>query len=199
MRVSWQQFENDVMSCQACELYRTCTHKVPGQGDPLSPLMLIGEGPGQREDEQGLAFVGPAGQLLTKMLAAISLPRERVYICNVVKCRPPQNRQPTPEEQEACLPLLREQTALIRPRVILLLGATAVNRVLGPDYRITRCRGKWIEKKGCWILATYHPSALLRDVSKKKDAWQDLQVLRDKLVELGLFNDLLNKQQVTEE
>ena len=130
MRISWEQLSHNIESCQACGLAAGCRRKVPGQGDPHAPLMLIGEGPGEQEDRQGLAFVGPAGQLLTRMLAAISLPRDRVYICNVVKCRPPNNRQPTPEEMAACLLHLRGQVALVRPRVILLLGATAVAAVL---------------------------------------------------------------------
>ena len=188
--ITWELFEQQVEACRLCGLARNIRHKVPGQGDRSSPLMLIGEGPGQAEDEQGLAFVGPAGQLLTKMLAAIGLPRERVYICNVVKCRPPGNRIPTPEEAEACKIHLRMQTWLIRPKVILLLGATAAKDVLGPEIRITRDRGKWTEQKGVWILPTYHPSALLRDESKKPEAWEDLKSLKAKLTELGLYGDL---------
>ena len=193
MRISWEQLSHNIESCQACGLAAGCRRKVPGQGDPHAPLMLIGEGPGEQEDRQGLAFVGPAGQLLTRMLAAISLPRDRVYICNVVKCRPPNNRQPTPEEMAACLPHLRGQVALVRPRVILLLGATAVAAVLGPQERITRCRGRWFERKGTHIIATYHPSALLRDPSKKRAAWEDLQSLRQRLIELSLYPDLLKE------
>ncbi len=188
--ITWELFEQQVAECRLCGLCRNIRNKVPGQGDRKSPLMLIGEGPGRDEDEQGLAFVGAAGQLLTRMLAAIQLPRERVYICNVVKCRPPQNRIPTPEEAEACKIHLRMQTWLVRPKVILLLGATAAKDILGPDVRITRDRGKWVEKKGVWILPTYHPSALLRDESKKPEAWADMQSLRDKLRELGLYQDL---------
>ena len=188
--ITWELFERQVEECRMCGLCRNIRHKVPGQGDREAPLMLIGEGPGRDEDEQGLAFVGAAGQLLTRMLASIGLPRERVYICNVVKCRPPQNRIPTPEEAEACKIHLRMQTWLVRPKVILLLGATAAKDVLGPDVRITRDRGKWTEKKGVWILPTYHPSALLRDASKKPEAWEDLQRLRDKLQELGLYRDI---------
>ena len=188
--MDWQQLYSHIENCQNCALYQGCTHKVPGQGDLRAPLMLIGEGPGQHEDEQGLAFVGPAGQLLTQMLSAIRLPRDRVYICNVVKCRPPHNRQPLPEEVQACLPYLRRQFLLVRPRVILLLGATAVSAVLGPEYRITRCHGQWVSRKGVDIIATYHPSALLRDAGKKRPAWEDLQKLRDRLKELELYQDL---------
>lgn len=188
--MDWRQLYSHIENCQNCALYQGCTHKVPGQGDLRAPLMLIGEGPGQHEDEQGLAFVGPAGQLLTQMPSAIRLPRDRVYICNVVKCRPPHNRQPLPEEVQACLPYLRRQFLLVRPRVILLLGATAVSAVLGPEYRITRCHGQWVSRKGVDIIATYHPSALLRDAGKKRPAWEDLQKLRDRLKELELYQDL---------
>ena len=189
--MTWELFEEQVEACRACPLCRQIRHKVPGQGDRSAPLMLIGEGPGQTEDEEGLAFVGAAGQLLTKMLAAIGLPRERVYICNVVKCRPPMNRVPTPEEAAACRIHLRNQTWLVRPQVIVLLGATAARYLLDPEIRITRDRGKWTERKGVWMMPTYHPSALLRDASKKPEAWEDMQRLRDKLKELGLYTDLL--------
>jgi len=191
MRISWEQLRENILACENCELCKGCIQKVPGQGDVHAPLMLIGEGPGEQEDRQGLAFVGPAGQLLTRMLAAINLPRERVYICNVVKCRPPRNRQPSAEEIQACIGHLRAQTALIRPKVILLLGATAVSAVLGPEYRITRCHGQWYERKGTWIIATYHPSALLRDETKKRAAWDDLKRLKQKLRELSIYDDLM--------
>lgn len=188
--ISWELLESQVEACRMCGLCEHIHHKVPGQGDHHSPLMFIGEGPGQVEDEQGLAFVGPAGQLLTRMLLAIDLPRDRVYICNVVKCRPPNNRIPEPQEAAACMLHLRMQVALVRPRVIVLLGSTAAKNTLGEDIRITRDRGKWFERKGVWMMPTYHPSALLRDTSKKRDAWEDMQSLRDKLMELGLYSDI---------
>ena len=185
MMVSWESLAEQIQQCHVCGLSQGIRNKVPGQGNPQARLMLIGEGPGREEDAQGLAFVGPAGQLLTRMLAAISLEREDVFIANVVKCRPPANRVPTPEEAAACLPMLRAQTALIRPQVILLLGATALTTVLNPQARITSSRGRWTERKGIWILPTFHPAALLRDPAKKKDAWVDMQLVRDKLAELG--------------
>ena len=188
--ISWELFDRQVAECRLCPLYRNILNKVPGQGDRQSPLMLIGEGPGQTEDEEGLAFVGAAGQLLTKMLAAIQLPRERVYICNVVKCRPPGNRVPLPEEIDACRIHLRIQTWLIQPKVIVLLGATAAKALLNPEIRITRERGIWTERKGIWMMPTYHPSALLRDESKKPAAWEDMKSLRDKLITLGLDPDI---------
>ncbi len=188
--VNWELFHRQVEACTMCALSQGAQHRVPGQGDERAPLMLIGEGPGEVEDREGLAFVGPAGQLLTRMLSAISLPRDRVYICNIVKCRPPRNRTPLDEEAEACKLHLRMQVALVKPRVIVLLGATAARHTLGADVRITRDRGQWVERKGVWMMPTYHPSALLRDPAKKREAWEDMQSLRDKLMELGLYADL---------
>ena len=188
--ITWELFERQVDACALCPLHRQIRHKVPGQGDRQAPLMLIGEGPGQVEDEEGLAFVGPAGQLLTRMLEAIQLPRDRVYICNIVKCRPPFNRVPTPEEADACRIHLRMQTWLVRPKVIVLLGSTAAKALLNPEIRITRERGIWTERKGVWMMPTYHPSALLRDESKKAPAWEDMKSLRQKLIELGLYSDI---------
>lgn len=188
--ITWELFERQVDACALCPLHRQIRHKVPGQGDRQAPLMLIGEGPGQVEDEEGLAFVGPAGQLLTRMLEAIQLPRDRVYICNIVKCRPPFNRVPTPEEADACRIHLRMQTWLVRPKVIVLLGSTAAKALLNPEIRITRERGVWTERKGVWMMPTYHPSALLRDESKKAPAWEDMKSLRQKLIELGLYSDI---------
>ena len=183
MEISWNELNRQIAGCQNCALCRQIHHKVPGQGNPQARLMLIGEGPGRDEDEQGLAFVGRAGQLLTRMLAAIGLNREEVYICNVVKCRPPDNRTPLPEEAATCLPFLRMQFALVRPKVILLLGATAGRYTLGEDFRVTRDRGHFVQKGGVWFMPTYHPAALLRDEAKKRDAWEDLKAVREKLKE----------------
>jgi len=188
--VSWEELHQDIEACRGCGLIAGCTHKVPGQGDCHAPLMLIGEGPGEVEDREGLAFVGPAGQLLTKMLAAIGLPREKVYICNIVKCRPPQNRVPLPEEAAVCMQFLRKQVALVRPKVILLLGATAARNILGEEIRITRDRGRWFERKGVFLMPTYHPSALLRDQEKKRDAWKDLLAVQGKLKELHAYQEI---------
>ena len=190
MRVSWAQLLEEIESCDKCRLSECRSRVVPGEGNPRARLMFIGEGPGQVEDEEGLAFVGPAGQLLTRMLEAIQLPRDRVYICNVVKCRPPHNRIPTPEEAEACRIHLRMQTWLIRPKVIVLLGGTAAKNILDPEIRITRERGQWTERKGVWIMPTYHPSALLRDPDKKREAWEDMKSLRSRLIQQGLYKDI---------
>ena len=193
--ISWELFQSQVEACTMCPLYAGIHHKVPGQGDVHAPLMFIGEGPGQTEDEEGLAFVGAAGQLLTRMLAAISLPRDRVYICNIVKCRPPQNRVPTEEEAAACMLHLRMQVALVRPKVIVLLGSTAARNTLGPDVRITRDRGRWYQRKGVWMMPTWHPSALLRFPERKPEAWEDMQSLLDKLIEQDLYPDLYHPEE----
>lgn len=184
MRCSWKQLYENVNRCERCGLCRARNNPAIGEGDPNAMVMFVGEGPGQEEDRLGRPFVGPAGKLLDRMLAAISLPRESVYIANVVKCRPPGNRTPTPMETEACLPYLREQFALVRPRILVCLGAVAAKALYAPDVKITRDRGKWIQRKGVWILPTYHPAALLRDESKKPDAWTDFKSIRDNLVQL---------------
>ena len=194
MNTSWAQLAQEISECTRCSLCEGCGQKVPGQGDPRAPLMLIGEGPGEQEDRQGSAFVGPAGQLLTRMLEAIHLPRARVYICNVVKCRPPGNRTLLADEAAACEPFLLAQWALVQPRVVLLLGATAVRSVLGESYRITRCRGQWFERAGVPVLSTYHPSALLREPGKKRDAWEDLKRVREMLEQTGAYPDLLRRE-----
>lgn len=184
--VSWEQLEGACAACRRCGLCETRRNVVIGDGARESRILLIGEGPGEQEDLQGRAFVGPAGQLLDRMLACIGLDRGQVYIANVVKCRPPRNRDPLPEEQAACLPYLRAQVRLIRPQVIVCLGRVAAQAVIRPDFRITREHGQWVERKGYWLTATYHPSALLRDPSKKRDAYEDLKKLKSKLEELGI-------------
>ena len=187
MKTSWPTLLSDISQCRGCRLAETRTHAVPGEGDPEAALMLIGEGPGEQEDLTGRPFVGPAGQLLDRILAAAGLSREQVYICNVVKCRPPHNRIPEADECQACMPYLRQQVALVRPKVILLLGATAAKAVLGPDIRITRDRGVWHLSRGVWILPTFHPSALLRDATKKRPVWEDMQAVREKMRGLGVW------------
>ncbi|HIT09120.1 MAG TPA: uracil-DNA glycosylase [Candidatus Merdivicinus faecavium] len=184
--VSWEQLEGACAACRRCGLCETRRNVVIGDGARESRILFIGEGPGEQEDLQGRAFVGPAGQLLDRMLACIGLDRGQVYIANVVKCRPPRNRDPLPEEQAACLPYLRAQVRLIRPQVIVCLGRIAAQAVIRPDFRITREHGQWVERKGYWLTATYHPSALLRDPSKKRDAYEDLKKLKSKLEELGI-------------
>ena len=184
MRVSWQQLMGEIQGCDKCRLCETRNNVVPGEGNPRARLMFIGEGPGQEEDRQGRPFVGRSGELLTRMIHAIGMERSEVYICNVVKCRPPQNRNPEPDEAAACLPYLRGQFALVRPRVVVLLGKVACAYTLNEQVFITRDHGQWYERKGVWFMPTFHPSALLRDPAKKRDAWEDFQKIRDKLAEL---------------
>ncbi|MGI6357993.1 MAG: uracil-DNA glycosylase [Bacillota bacterium] len=184
-RAAYERLHSEISSCRRCPLRGGCMGVVVGEGSLDSPLMLVGEGPGATEDELGRPFVGKAGQLLTAMLAAIGLAREQVYITNVIKCRPPGNRTPTLQEMQTCLPHLRQQYRLLRPRLMLLMGSAAAQGILGPETRITRVRGRWIERKGLRILPTYHPAYLLRNPSEKRAAWQDLQQLQAALGELG--------------
>ena len=185
MRTSWPELTEQITACEKCRLCQTRTHVVPGEGNPNAELMFIGEGPGRDEDMQGRPFVGVSGQLLDKMIHAIGMERTEVYIANVVKCRPPQNRNPEPDEAEACMPYLRQQFVLVSPKVIVLLGKVACRFVLGEESPISRLRGHWIERKGVWFMPTYHPSALLRDPDKKREAWEDFQKIRAKLDECG--------------
>lgn len=189
MRVSWPQLLDEVYACRKCRLCATRTNVVPGEGNPSAQLMFIGEGPGRDEDLQGRPFVGRSGELLTRMIRAIGLEREQVYICNVVKCRPPQNRNPEPDEANACLNYLRGQVALVRPKVVVLLGKVACRYTLQQEISVMRDHGKWFERKGVWFMPTYHPSALLRDPSKKREAWEDFQKVRDKLAEIAAQNE----------
>ena len=184
MRVSWAQLYDEIEGCERCRLSGSRNHVVPGEGNPAARLMFIGEGPGQEEDRQGRPFVGRSGELLTRMIHAIGLERSEVYICNIVKCRPPQNRNPEPDEAAACLGYLRAQFALVRPQVVVLLGRVACQYTLKDQVFISRDHGRWFEQKGVWFMPTFHPSALLRDPAKKRDAWEDFQKIRDKLREL---------------
>lgn len=163
-------------TCQRCPLRKGCRQVVVSAGVTSAKLMLIGEGPGADEDAQGLPFVGKAGQLLDNILHVGEFSRQNnVYITNVVKCRPPGNRIPTEEERQACLPILRQQYRLLQPKIVLLLGATAVQTVIDPQARITKVRGQWVEKDGVWFMPTYHPAALLRNEMLKKDVWDDMK------------------------
>jgi len=175
----------EASGCERCELARGRTHVVFGSGDPNADLMIIGEGPGAHEDRQGLPFVGPAGELLTKILLAIDRSREQVYIANIVKCRPPQNRDPRPEEVAACRPYLERQIALVEPRVVVALGRVAAQTLLGNDLPVGRLRGDWWQVAGVPLRVTYHPAALLRDPGLKRPTWEDMKVVRDRLRELA--------------
>lgn len=187
MKTSWPTLTEEALHCEKCRLCQTRTNVVLGEGNPHASLMFIGEGPGQQEDLTGRPFVGVAGQLLDKMLAAIGMTRDQVYICNIVKCRPPQNRVPEPDERAACMDYLRQQVALVCPKVVVCLGSTPTRALLGDHMRITRDRGVWQLKKGVWFMPTFHPAALLRDLDKKRPAWEDFKAIRDKLIELGVY------------
>lgn len=152
---------------------------VMGEGNPHSPLMFVGEGPGADEDRQGRPFVGRAGQLLDKMLEAAEIPREAIYITNIVKCRPPGNRTPNEDEMETCKVILREQFVAIRPQLIVTLGSAPTRAIIDPKARITRVRGQWVERKGVRMLPTFHPAYLLRNPAGKREAWEDFQQIRD--------------------
>jgi len=167
--------------CPRCKLSRTRTHIVFGQGNPMAELMFVGEAPGRDEDEQGLAFVGRAGQLLTKIIEAIGRKREDVFIANVLKCRPPNNRNPEADEVAACRPFLEEQLRLIAPRVVVTLGTFAAQALLETDEPIGRLRGRWQTARGQRVMPTFHPAFLLRSPERKKDVWEDMKKVRDYL------------------
>jgi uracil-DNA glycosylase len=182
-----EQLARHCQVCHRCELGDTRINAVVSRGNPQSSVMIVGEGPGQNEDETGLPFVGKAGQLLEKILASVGFDTERdVYICNVVKCRPPENRVPTAKEMEACVPYLLEQIRMVDPKIILLTGSTAVKGLLGDKTPITKIRGTWIEWQGRWCMPIFHPSYLLRNPSREKGSpkwlmWQDIQAVRAKV------------------
>lgn len=185
MEKDWIELEQACQDCRNCSLCQTRHNVVFGVGNSDSKLLLVGEGPGEQEDLQGFPFVGPAGMLLDDMLSIIDVNRRSCYIANIVKCRPPRNRDPLETEQDACIAYLRNQVALIRPKIIVCLGRIAAKRLLDPDYRITRQHGQWVQKNGIWMTAVYHPSALLRDVSKRPETFDDLIAIRTKMKELG--------------
>ena len=178
---NWEELEQTCLQCTRCELCQTRNQVVFGVGKRDADIMLIGEGPGEQEDLQGEPFVGAAGKLLDDMLSIIDLDRTNCYIANIVKCRPPRNRDPQPVEQDACIGYLRNQVALIKPKVIVCLGRVAAKRVIDPDFRITKDHGEWFCKNGVWMTAIYHPSALLRDISKRPETFYDLLEIRKKL------------------
>jgi DNA polymerase len=167
----------DLGDCQRCKLVRGRNNIVFGDGNPKAKLMFIGEGPGFEEDQKGLPFVGAAGQLLTRIIEAIKLSRNQVYICNIVKCRPPGNRNPEPDEIKACFPFVERQIAAIQPDFIIALGTTAAQTLLGTATPISRLRGRFHEYKGIKVVPTYHPAYLLRNSDKKRDVWEDMKML----------------------
>ena len=183
--LDWQNLEQVCMQCTKCGLCETRHNVVFGVGLRDADVMFIGEGPGEQEDLKGEPFVGPAGKLLDDMMSIIDLNRENSYIANIVKCRPPRNRDPLETEQDACIDYLRNQVALIKPKIIVCLGHIAAMRLIRPDFRITREHGSWTERNGIWITAMYHPSALLRDATKRPETFDDLLSIREKIRETG--------------
>lgn len=172
-------------SCRRCPLWQTRQNVVFGVGNADARLMFIGEAPGQHEDETGVPFVGAAGKLLDKYLDAVGIDRSSVYIANILKCRPPQNRDPLPEEEDACIGYLREQVRAIHPSVIVCLGRISAMRIIRPDFKITAEHGKWFEKNGFSVCAVYHPAALLRDPRKKDEMLADMLAIKERLDELS--------------
>lgn len=181
---NWEELEQSIVNCNKCKLCTNRINIVFGVGNKEADIMMIGEGPGADEDKQGKPFVGKAGQLMNKALTGLGIKREELYIANIVKCRPPSNRVPEQDEAEACLNYLRNQVILVKPKIIVLLGSTALKNILGKEYSITAMRGKWIEQKGIYYMPTWHPAALLRDENKKIEFWNDLKEVRKKEEEL---------------
>ena len=188
MNKEFENLKNECLGCTKCELCSGRKNVVFGVGNENSKIMFVGEGPGEQEDIQGLPFVGKSGQLLDKYLSLVDLDRNtNVYIANIVKCRPPMNRDPKPEEQDCCIDYLRQQVKLIKPRIIVCLGRIAAQRLISPDFRVTTQHGDFIEKGGILFMGTFQPSALLRTESNKAAALEDFQALRKKIKEEGLL------------
>lgn len=183
--LQWEELKGVCADCKRCGLCETRHNVVFGVGNENADVMFIGEGPGEQEDLQGVPFVGPAGKLLDDMMSIIDLDRNNSYIANIVKCRPPQNRDPLETEQDSCIEYLRNQVALVKPKIIVCLGRIAAKRIIAPDFRITKQHGTWVQKNGVWMTAIYHPSALLRDVSKRPETFEDLLSLREKIRQVG--------------
>lgn len=182
--MGWEELKAMCLQCTMCPLCQTRNRVVFGAGPEDAEILLVGEGPGEQEDLTGEPFVGPAGKFLDEMLSIIDLGRHNCYIANIVKCRPPQNRDPLGTEQEACLAYLRMQTKLLSPKIIVCLGRIAAMKLIRPDFRITREHGQWEQRGGIWFTALYHPSALLRDETKRPDTFRDLKSLQQKVREV---------------
>jgi DNA polymerase len=187
---NWKTLLAECMACRGCELAETRTNVVFGDGAADAEILFIGEGPGQHEDELGIPFVGRAGQLLDDMLAMIGLSRSKVYIANIVKCRPPHNRDPLNVEQDACIGWLRRQAELLHPKIIVCLGRIAAKRIIREDFRITQEHGQWSQRNGIQMTAVYHPAALLRDVNKRPETFEDLKSLQSKIREICTHTDV---------
>lgn len=187
MSLELDSLKNECLGCTKCPLHSGRRNMVFGVGNPEARVMFVGEGPGEQEDKEGEPFVGKSGQLLDKYLEIVDLSRnDNIYIANIVKCRPPQNRDPKPEEQDACIEHLRRQVKIIQPKIIVCLGRIAAQRLISPDFRVTSQHGQFIEKGGILFMGTFHPSALLRNEANKPLALSDFQALREKIKELDL-------------
>ena len=182
MYETWEELEESIKNCKNCKLCNNRTNIVFGEGNKNADVMFIWEGPGADEDAEGRPFVGKAGKLMNNAFEGIGIKREEVYIANVVKCRPPNNRNPEEDEATTCLNYLRNQVLLIKPKIIVLLGSVALKNILGKEYGITAARGKWIEKKDILYMPTWHPAALLRDENKKIEFWNDLKLVKEKIL-----------------
>lgn len=188
MYTSMEELQETCLQCEQCPLAKGRTNPVFGIGNPYADIMFIGEGPGQQEDLLGEPFVGPSGKLLDKYLQAIGLSRqENVYIANIVKCRPPGNRDPKEEEQDTCLPWLREQVRLSRPKIIVCLGRIAAKKLISPEFRVTKEHGNFVSRGNTLMMGTFHPAALLRNPQNKPLAFDDFLRLREKAEELGIL------------
>ena len=181
---NWEELEKSIINCKKCKLCTNRNNIVFGQGNKNADIMFIGEGPGADEDMQGIPFVGKAGKLMNMAFEGLGINRSEVYIANIVKCRPPSNRVPEQDEAMACLNYLRNQVILVKPKIIVLLGSTALKYILGQEHSITASRGKWVEKKGILYMPTWHPAALLRDENKKIEFWKDLKEVVKRFNEL---------------
>jgi len=185
--VDLASLKDSCAKCTRCDLCKTRTNVVFGVGNPHAEIVFVGEGPGEQEDLSGKPFVGPAGKLLDDMLSIIDLSRDHnCYIANIVKCRPPKNRDPSEEEQRACIEYLYAQLSVLNPKIIVCLGRIAAQNLIDRNFRITREHGKWVKSGGIWTTAIYHPSALLRDLSKRPETFDDLLRIRDKIQELNI-------------
>ena len=182
--MTWELLEAECKDCTKCNLSNTRTNVVIGTGNRNAKIMFVGEAPGADEDKTGIPFVGAAGKHLDKFLEAVGINREDVYIANILKCRPPQNRDPLPEEQDLCMGYLRSQVKLIRPRIIVCLGRISAMRLIDPEFRITKMHGQFFKRGDFHICAVYHPSALLRDPAKNEDMYKDLKAVKAKLIEI---------------
>ena len=185
MYTNWEELKSACMGCDKCELGKTRTNLVFGKGNENAEVMFIGEGPGENEDLQGEPFVGRSGKLLDSMLACNDLDRNKnIYIANMVKCRPPKNRDPLPAEQDVCIEWLREQVRIMKPKIIVCLGRISAQRLISPDFKVTQEHGQFIDKKGTLFMGTFHPAALLRNPNNKPAAFDDFMALRDKIKEI---------------